>query len=84
MATIVLNTKISEVGNKLPEFKYYCCSYHKTGEVEDINLDHAKYITTKGFNELAVENFAARLKQASLVSKIDFDNKLIRFKGSTT
>ena len=56
----------------------------KTGEVEDKNLDHAKYITTKGFNELAVETFAARLKQAYLVSKIDFDNKLIRFKGSTT
>ena len=28
------------------------------------------------FNKLTVESFAARLKQANLVSKTDFDNKL--------
>ena len=38
--------------------------------------DHAKYITAQKFNKLIAENVTARLKQADLVSKIDFDNKL--------
>ena len=38
--------------------------------------DHAKYITTQKFNKLIAENVTARLKQADLVSKTDFDNKL--------
>ena len=35
---------------------------------------HDKYITTPEFDKLA-ENFAARLAQANLVTKTDFDNK---------
>ena len=31
-----------------------------------------------------VKNFAARLKQANLVSKTDFDNKLTSFNRRTT
>ena len=51
-----MNTKISEVGNKVS--------------------DNSKYITTQEFNNLTAESFAARLKQANLVIKTDFDNKL--------
>ena len=49
------------------------------------NYDHDKYISTREFNKLTSENFAARLKQANLaskndianfVNKTDFDNKL--------
>ena len=40
--------------------------------------DHAKFITTQNFNKLN-ENSAARLKPANLVSKNDFDDKLISF-----
>ena len=36
-------------------------------------------ITTEEFNKLTAENFAARLKQADLVNKTDFDNKLTSF-----
>ena len=39
--------------------------------------DHDKYITTSKFNKLTTENFAARLTQAHLVTKTDFDNKLM-------
>ena len=39
-------------------------------------LDNSKYITTQEFNKLTAENFAARLKQADLMNKTDFDNKL--------
>ena len=33
------------------------------------------YITTVEFHRLTAENLALRLKQAELVSKIDFDDK---------
>ena len=33
-------------------------------------------MTTPEFNKLTSENFAARLKQANLVTKTEFDNKL--------
>ena len=36
-------------------------------------------ITTLEFNKLTAENFAARFKQANLLSKADFDNKIIIF-----
>ena len=50
----------------------------KINEIEKkiTNYNHDKYITTPQFNKLTAENFAARLAQASLVTKTDFDNKL--------
>ena len=33
-------------------------------------------LTTQEFNKLKSENFTSRLKQANLVTKTDFDNKL--------
>ena len=60
MTTTVVNTKISEVENKIPH--------------------NSKYITTEEFNKLTVKNFAARLKQANLVNKTDFNNKEVQKK----
>ena len=42
------------------------------------------YITTPEFNKLTVENFTARLKQANLVTKTNFDNKLTNFNRKIT
>ena len=56
----------------------------KISEVENKIPDHAKYITTQEFNKLTAKNFAARLKQANLMSKTDFDNKLISFNKTVT
>ena len=64
MTTTVLNTKISEIENKIP--------------------DNSKYIFIQQCNMLTAENFAARLKQANLVSKTDFDNKLTTFNRRIT
>ena len=64
MTTTVLNTKISEIENKIP--------------------DNSKYIFIQQCNKLTAENFAARLKQANLVSKTDFDNKLTTFNRRIT
>ena len=58
MTTNVLNTKIREAENKIP--------------------DNSKYINNQEFNNATRENFT-RLKQADLVNKTDFDNKLTRF-----
>ena len=50
-------------------------------EVENKIPDNSKYITTQEFNKLT----AAKLKQADLVNKTDFDNKLTTFnKGITS
>ena len=56
----------------------------KISEVENKILGNSKYITTHEFNKLTAENFAARLKQAYLVNKIDFDNKLKSFNKRIT
>ena len=54
---LVLNTKISELENKLTKH------------------NHDKYITTPEFNTLAASVFNARLAQANLITKTDFDEK---------
>ena len=38
------------------------------------NRNHDKYITTPEFNKLAADVFNARLSQANLVAKTNFDN----------
>ena len=38
------------------------------------NHNHDKYITTPEFNTLAADVFNARLSQANLVTKVNFDN----------
>ena len=51
----------------------------KISEVENKISDNFKYIIAQEFNKLAAEDFARRLKEADLVNKTDFDNKLTRF-----
>ena len=48
----------------------------KSSEVENKIPDLPKYITIVKFNKFTKGNFTARLKQADLVTKADFDNKL--------
>ena len=56
----------------------------KISKVDNKIPDNSKYIITQEFNKWMVKNFAARLKQANLVSKTDFDNKLTSFNRRTT
>ena len=86
MTTTVLNTNISEVENKtLDTSNLVTTTILNTKICEDENKtpDHSKY-TTQEYNKLTAEDFAARLKQANLVSKTDFDNKLISFNRKST
>ena len=41
------------------------------------NHNHDKYVATSEFSTLAANVFNARLAQANLITKIDFDAKLI-------
>ena len=87
MTATVLNTKISDVENKIPGASSLVTSTVlniKISEVENEIPDNSKYITTQECNELTSENFAARLKQADLVEKIDFDHKLVSFNRRIT
>ena len=59
----VLNTKISEVENKIPDNSKY------------VTTDDFNKLTAEDFNKLT----AARLKQADSVNKTDFDNELTSF-----
>ena len=56
----------------------------KVTAVENKISNNSKYITTQEFNKLMTENFAARLKQADLVKKTDFDYKLTSFNKRIT
>ena len=59
----------------------------KINKIEKENIidhSHFKYITTPEFNKLTAENFAARLAQANLVPKTDFNNELINLNRKLT
>ena len=51
----------------------------KVSEVENKNHVNSKCVTTKEFEKLTAENFESRLKQADLLNKMDFDNKLLSY-----
>ena len=51
----------------------------KISEIENKIPDNSKNITTQEFNKLTAESFAARLNQADLVNKTDFDKKTNMF-----
>ena len=58
----------------------------KINEIEKKSTDHnhKKYIATPEFNKWTSKNIAARLKQANLVTKTEFDNKLTSFNKRIT
>ena len=73
-ALSVVENKISNVSNLVKKTGYNT----KSNKIQKKGTDHSheKYITTPEFNKLTTENFEARLAQANLVTKTDFDDKL--------
>ena len=87
MTTIVLNTNINEVENKILKISSLVTKTVlkiKISEVENNILDYDTYISTPKFNKLIVESFTARLKEANCMNKTDFDSKLINFNRKFT
>ena len=66
--------KISSVSNLVKKTDYNT----ETTDIENKlnNHNHDKYIDTSEFNKLAADVFNARLAQANLITKTDFDAKL--------
>ena len=73
---------LTAVENKIPNISSLVkkkTDYNtKITEIENKLTDHNhdKYITTPEFNTLAADVFNARLAQANLITKTDFDAKL--------
>ena len=68
MTTTVLNIKISEVENKIPNTSSLATTTvlnTKISELEKKIPDNSKYITIQEFTKLTTENFAARLTQGN-------------------
>ena len=78
---LATNAALTAVENKIPDVSSLVnkTDYNtKISKIETKLTDHNddKYIATPEFNKLTAENFAARLKQANLVTQTDFDDKL--------
>ena len=74
LALTAIENKIPDVSSLVKKTDYYRKNSIIEKKVSDHN--HDKYITTPEFNNLAASAFTARLAQADLVTKTDFDNKL--------
>ena len=81
ISSLAANFALTAVENKIPDVSSLVKKtiYDiKINELEKKLTDHNhdKYITTPEFNTLAADVFNARLAQANLVTKTDFDAKL--------
>ena len=86
---------ITAVENKIPHVSNLVKKIDYNTKISEIvhkvsGDDHDEYATTSEFNKLTTETFKARLAQANLVRKTDFDvklkclnKKLIQIKRST-
>ena len=82
-----MNTKISEVENKIPNTNSLVTTSvlnTKINNVENKIPDNSIYITTQEFRKLNAEKFEARSKQDDLVNKTDFNEKLTSFNKRIT
>ena len=87
MTTTVLDTNINEVDNKIPDTSGLVTTTVLSTKITEVTNEipnHAKCITTSEFNKLTIENFTARLKQASLESQTEFDKNLTSFNRKIT
>ena len=81
---LATKTALTTVENKIPSIIGLVkkTDYNtKTTDIENKlnNHNHDKYVATSEFNTLAANVFNARLAQANLITKTDFDGKLSSF-----
>ena len=80
------NSELTAVENKIPDVSSLVDYNTKIINIEQkvTDHDHEKYITTPEFNNLAARVFNARLAQASLITKTDFDTKFKKISDRVT
>ena len=81
ISELATTSALTVVENKIPSISALVKKAGHDATVNELekkftNHKHAKYINTPEFNKLITENFAARLAQANLITKTDFDAKL--------
>ena len=81
-ALIIVENKIPSITGLVKKIDYNT----KITDIENIlnNQNHDKYVATSEFNTLAANVFNARLAQANLITKTDFDAKLSSLKKKIT
>ena len=78
---LATKTALTTVENKIPSISGLVKKTNYNTKITDIenilnNHNHDKYVATSEFNTLAANVFNARLVQADLITKTDFDAKL--------
>ena len=79
--SLATNATLTAVENKIPDISTLVKKTDYNAKINEIekkvtNQNHDKYITTPEFNKFIAAIFAARLAQANLITKPDFDTKL--------
>ena len=81
ISNLATKTALAAIENKIPDVSSLFKKTDYIKKITDIenklnNHNHDKYIDTSEFNKLAADVFNARLAQANLITKTDFDAKL--------
>ena len=81
ISRLATKTVLTTVENKIPSITGLVKKTDYNTKITDIenkliNHNHDKYVATSEFNTLAANVFNARLAQANLITKTDFDAKL--------
>ena len=84
MSNLAIKTALTTVENKIPSVSNLVKKTDYNTKVTEIENklnghNHDKCIDTSEFNKLAGDVFNARLLQANLITKTDFDTKLLNF-----
>ena len=86
---LATKTALTTVENKIPSVSNLVKKTNYNTKIIEIeinlnNHNHDKYIDTSGFNKLAAHVFNVRLAQANLITKTDFDAKLLSLNKKIT
>ena len=81
ISNLATKTALTTIENKIPSISNLVKKSYYNTKITDIenklnNHDHDKYIDTLELNKLAADVFNARIAQANLITKTDFDAKL--------
>ena len=82
VSSLATKTGLTSVENKIPSLSSLVKKTEYDTKISELEKklsdhNHDKYITTPEFNTLAADVFNARLAQANLITKKDFDAKLL-------
>ena len=88
-SNLAIKTALSTVENKIPSIRGLVKETDYNTKITNIenklnNHNHDKYVATSEFNTFAADVFNARLAQANLITKTDFDAKLSRLNRKIT